>query len=171
MLRSAGRYKKASDRHRYAAPQYREGQKVSLATRDLSLRTDSCKMTPHFIGPFQISKVINLVAVKLKLPRSTRVHPTFHISCIKLARESALVPVTPPPQPPQLMEGEPVYTVKRLMACGHHGQGYQYLVDWEGNGPEERLWVSARNILDPSLIWDFHRQYPDAPGPSDVGHL
>lgn len=145
-------YKKASDRHRSAAPQHREGQKVRLATWDLPLRTDSRKLTPRFIGPFQILEVINPVAVRLKLPRSMRVHPTFHVSCIKPAKDSALVPVTPPPPPPQLMDGEPVYTVKQLMACRRRGRGCEYLVDWEGYGPEERSWVSASNILDPSLL-------------------
>lgn len=115
-----------------------------------------------------MSKVINPVAVQLKLPRSMRVHPTFHVSKVKPVKESALVPATPPPPPHRLVDGGPVYTVHKLLVVRKRGRGRQFLVDWEGYGPEERSWVSASNILDPSLIQDLHRQHPEEAGPSGV---
>lgn len=65
------------------------------------------------------------------------------------------MPGSATPPFPHIVEGEPAYTVKKLLAVRRRRRVRQFLVDWEEYGPEERSWVSAMDILDPHLIRDF----------------
>ncbi|XP_073719444.1 uncharacterized protein [Misgurnus anguillicaudatus] len=167
------RTKAAADRHRRTAPRFICGQKVWLSTKDLPLREPSRKLAPRFLGPYSIVKVINPVTVRLRLPPALgRVHPVFHVSKLKPVYFSHLnpVPSAPTPPTPQLIDGAPVYSVKSLLDVRRRGRGFQYLVDWEGYGPEERCWVPARDILDPGLIEDLRRRRGEPPhGPPGGG--
>lgn len=62
-----------------------------------TFRVVSRNLAPHFVGPFPVSKVINPPAVRLRLPSSMRIHPTFNFSKIKPVNESLLQPSTRPP--------------------------------------------------------------------------
>lgn len=79
-----------------------------------------------------------------KLPRSMRVHPTFHVAQVKPVKESSCSR--------RHINCHLVYTVRQLLVVWRPGHECQYLVDWEGYDPEERSWVPASNIVDPDLM-------------------
>ena len=170
LVRASVRAQRGANRRRVRAPVYRPGQKVWLLARDLPLQTSQTstrKLNPRFVGPYTVSRIISPVAVRLDLPPALKVHPVFHVSQLKPVVTSSLSPpVTAPPPPRVLADGDPVWTVRKLLAVRRRGRGFQYLVDWEGFGPEDRSWVPQSYLADPSLLDDFYRDNPDAPGRS-----
>ncbi len=152
-------------RHRTKPPLYVCGQMVWLSAKDINFRLPTRKLGPTFIGPFIVAKVLSPVTVRLKLtPQFNKIHPVFHVSKIKPIFRSPLQPLISAPPPPRLIEGSPAYSVRRLIDVRRRGRGYQYLVDWEGYGPEERCWIPARDILDRALIDQFYQRHGESSG-------
>ncbi|KAI3363760.1 hypothetical protein L3Q82_001376 [Scortum barcoo] len=81
LLRSSDRYTEAANHRCSQAPTYLVGQRVWLSTQDLPLRVESKKLTPKFIDPFEIQRIINPVAIRLKLP-SIHARPS-HLPCLQ----------------------------------------------------------------------------------------
>ncbi|KAL0154077.1 hypothetical protein M9458_050536 [Cirrhinus mrigala] len=153
--------------HRRPGPRYTPGQWVWLSTRDLRLRLPCRKLSPRYVGPFQILRQITPVSFRLDLPANYRISPTFHMSLLKPAGGPRREPEgeAEPHTSPILVDGEEAYRVHELLDSRRRGNTLQYLVDWEWYGPEERSWVNAGDILDPTLTEEFHRRFPEKPAP------
>ncbi|KAK3520805.1 hypothetical protein QTP70_032380 [Hemibagrus guttatus] len=66
---------------------------------------------------------------------------------------------------PLIVDEGTAYLVNKILDSQHHGGRLEYLVDWEGYGPEECSWVPRNDVLDPG----FHANHPDRPAPHGRG--
>ncbi|KAK3507877.1 hypothetical protein QTP70_002296 [Hemibagrus guttatus] len=163
LLKVSQQYQHQANRRRRSAPTLRPGQRVWFSTKNIPLQMESRKLSQRFIGPFKISRKVNPVTYRLYLPKSLKINPTFHVSLLKPVLSSPFLAKGNPP-PPRIIGGQPAYTVHRVLDVRQVRGSRQYLVDWEGYGPEERSWVPAKDILDPKLIQEFHARKPSHPG-------
>ena len=75
------------------------------------------KLSPKYYGPFLVVERIGRVAYRLDLPAEAQIHPTFHVSLLKLAKgdHSQIVPL---PKQPRFMFVPTVVIDKRMVK--HH---------------------------------------------------
>jgi len=64
-------------------PAYQVGDLVMLNGRNIKTRRPSKKLDHKNHGPFQIEKIVSLLAVRLTLPREWKIHNVFHVSLLK----------------------------------------------------------------------------------------
>ncbi len=170
LQRAVRRHKDFADVRRAPTPLYHPGDRVWLSTRDIRLCLPCKKLSPLYIGPFKIQWQINEVTYQLQLPPRYRIHPTFHVSLLKPC--SSLTPdqrEPDEPPPPEILDQPSVYQVRNIMDSRRRGCRLEYLMDWEGYGPEEQSWVARDDILDPMLLQEFHRIHPNRPAPRGRG--
>ena len=95
------RMKVAVDKHR-TMREFVVGDWVYLRLqpyKQMSLRQKHLgKLSSRYYGPFQILQKVGSVSYELDLPHESRLHPTFHVSCLKgkLGQHVAPLPSLPP---------------------------------------------------------------------------
>src|SRR6266487_977222 len=100
--------KTQADKHRHDH-KFKIGDMVYLSNRNLSLLTGTCKLSHRWIGPYKIIQQCRKDSFTLDLPKSFRIHSTFHTSLLRpyLTNNDTLFPDrTQDPPPPVIIDDQ-----------------------------------------------------------------
>ena len=165
---TAERMKEYYNRYVQDAPEFKEGQKVWLNTRNFRIPRVSRKLVDRYAGPYPVKRKVGNLAYELKLPKDLTMHPVFHVSLLLPHKESELPGRHPPEPAPIEVEGEEEYEVEAVLESRRYGRWkkLQYLVHWKGWGLEQDSWEDAADLSNaPLVVKKFHSTHPEAPGP------
>ena len=115
------------------------------------------------LGPFKITKVVSPHAYELELPRTMRVHPVFSVSLLDPAADDPLPGQHNPPPPPIIVDEQEEYEVEEILDSKMVRRRLKYKVKWTGY--DEPTWAAAEDLNRTAAVDEFHRRYPDKPGP------
>lgn len=119
----------------------------------------SSKFKPRWLGPFEISRMLSDVTVKLNLPVGAKFNSTVHVSMLKpySFSDAGEFPLRQVPRPDAVLVDDALeYEVERILARRKRGRGYQYLVLWRGFGLDEATWEPLSNLTNcPDIIAEF----------------
>ncbi|QRW23106.1 Retrotransposable element Tf2 protein [Rhizoctonia solani] len=98
-------------------PEYAIGEKVWLDAKNVEIRSNSNKLDPKRLGPFEVTKKISSHAYRLKLPESLKIHDVFYGGY-----------------------WEEEYEVEQIIDSKRQRGKWFYLIKWKGYGPEDNSW-------------------------------
>jgi hypothetical protein len=132
------------------------GDKVLLATKNISLMGGgSRKLLPRYIGPFFITKSIKGISYTLDLPQGLHIHPSFHISLLRLYKEDPNYLFKAPPLP-EVIEGQLEYEVDHIVDHRRMGDILEFLVRWKGYKPCDDTWEPESNFKNcPKILKEY----------------
>jgi hypothetical protein len=115
------------------------------------------KLSLRFFGPFQVLQRIGSIAYKLDLPAAARLHPVFHVSCLKkkLGQLTIPIPTLPPVDANGEIHPEPESILDKRVIPNRGHPLTELLVRWNGAAAEEDTWEKA---------WKLQAQYPHLVG-------
>jgi hypothetical protein len=177
----ASLYKAAEDMKKYYDRKRKDekdidlqiGMKVWLDAQNLRTERPSKKLDHKRFGPFEIVQKIGSSAYKLKLPKTMRVHPVFHVSRLRPYEVDKIAERKPMPVPdPVMIDGEPEWEVQEILDSRIKtlGKGknkktlLEYKVRWKGYPIEEATWQPEEDLDNaPEVMKEYHSKYPNKP--------
>jgi hypothetical protein len=107
-------------------------------------RSATGKLKPQYVGSYQVTKLINEVAMRLQLPLDARLHDVFHARCPQevcrypTGRSTAVLP--------PLLHGVVVPTPARVTRARLARGVRQVLVEWQGEPPALATWEDLDDL-------------------------
>ncbi|KAH9657611.1 hypothetical protein KPL70_023155 [Citrus sinensis] len=108
------------------------------------------KLSPRFYGPYKVIQKIGQVAYKLELPIEFKIHPVFHVSCLKKKVGEAVTPITELPtiREDGHLQLVPDSVLDRRVVQRSNRPCVQWLVQWSNSFPEDATWEDAVKIQE-----------------------
>jgi hypothetical protein len=111
-------------------------------------RSGAEKLQPRFFGPYRVSKRVGSVAYDLDLPRGSKIHNVFHVSCLKRAIDKHITPIEE--LPPMDEEGQLVLIPEEILEFRERKLRKrsigEYLVKWKNLPVEDATWEGEQLI-------------------------
>jgi hypothetical protein len=128
---------------RQIGPDFEKGEKVYLLYRNIKIKQPSIKLDHQKLGPFKIEEQLGPVGYKLKLPKSIKIHPNFHVLLLEKAPDNAKIPDNVELNKNTTKEE---YKVKRILQMKKFSGRTKYLVKWKGYNTLENTWELVKNL-------------------------
>lgn len=146
---------------RAEAPKYAIGDLVMLSTENRRKRImhngsvedkRASKLVSRWEGPYIVTHVNDeFSTVTLQLPEGDYSFPTFHTRLVKpyKSNDDEMFPgrKRAPPDPVEV-DGELEHFVEKIVDHKSNSKGKFYLVRWQGEGPENDLWIHESYLQD-----------------------
>ena len=165
-------YKEQADQTHISAPEFPIGSKVYVLAEHIHSTCPTKKFAEKYLGPFIVIECVGSLSYQLQLPNYMNcIHPVFHVSQLKPAIKNTIPNRVQSPPPPIEVEGEEEYEIAKILNSKIDRRRCTclliYYICWRGyeGTPEEFSWVLATEMHVDELLDDFHKRYPDKPGP------
>jgi hypothetical protein len=148
LVMAQNRMKKQADQG-HSERQFVEGDQVFLRLqpyKQTSLKSEHCqKLAPKFYGPYTVLKRVGQVAYQLSLPSQSKLHPVFHVSCLKKVIGTRCQIQTNLPELAEegsiSLQTEAVLDQRECRLCQRTIK--EVLVQWKDTNPADATWEPA----------------------------
>ena len=150
----------ASRTHKNFTP-FALGDKVWLEARNLKRSISNPKFAAKREGPFTVTKVLSPIVYQLRLPKTWKIHNTFHASLLSPYHENDIYGPNFPAPPPDLVQGEEEYEIERILRHRGAPSRRSFLIRWKGYSAEEDSWVPERDLKHAkSALTNYKKLHP-----------
>ncbi|GAB7357799.1 hypothetical protein MBLNU459_g0615t2 [Dothideomycetes sp. NU459] len=125
---------------------FAQGDLVLLSAKNLSLKLPARKLSPKFIGPFQVLEPVGARAYRLRLPPQYKIHPVFHVSLLEPYKMRIGNASAPQYTAPEIIGGEEEWELEEIVEKAISNTGVHYKVKWLGWPQDYNQWLPENEL-------------------------